>query len=154
MWWSLRIVLLFSDQTFKTHFLDSYSHAKPRDFRHHMRRKSLFTPRVNSHRGSDDRKNSSFIMRALFSYSVGLCRPTFHFLSQSFQYISSVQSLSRVQLCDPMNCSMPGFPVHHQLPELAFNTYNFWKRTFLDRSPYLFLSPKIWSVGIAEQQES
>ena len=30
---------------------------------------------------------------------------------------SSVQSLSRVQLCDPMDCSMPGFPVHHQLPE-------------------------------------
>ena len=22
-------------------------------------------------------------------------------------------------LCDPMNCSMPGFSVHHQLPELA-----------------------------------
>ena len=22
-------------------------------------------------------------------------------------------------LCDPMNCSMPGLPVHHQLPELA-----------------------------------
>ena len=22
-------------------------------------------------------------------------------------------------LCDPMNCSMPGFPVHHQLPEFA-----------------------------------
>ena len=22
-------------------------------------------------------------------------------------------------LCDPMNCSLPGFPVHHQLPELA-----------------------------------
>ena len=21
-------------------------------------------------------------------------------------------------LCDPMNCSTPGFPVHHQLPEL------------------------------------
>ena len=21
--------------------------------------------------------------------------------------------------CDPMDCSMPGFPVHHQLPELA-----------------------------------
>ena len=31
---------------------------------------------------------------------------------------SSVQSLSRVPtLCDPMNCSMPGLPVHHQLPE-------------------------------------
>ena len=22
-------------------------------------------------------------------------------------------------LCDPMNCNTPGFPVHHQLPELA-----------------------------------
>ena len=21
-------------------------------------------------------------------------------------------------LCDPMDCSMPGFPIHHQLPEL------------------------------------
>ena len=32
----------------------------------------------------------------------------------------SVQSLSRVQLfCDPMDCSMPGFPVHHPLLELA-----------------------------------
>ena len=32
---------------------------------------------------------------------------------------SSVQLLSRVQLCDPMNCSMPGLPVHHQLQEFT-----------------------------------
>ena len=32
---------------------------------------------------------------------------------------SSFQLLSRVQLCDPMDCSTPGFPVHHQLPELT-----------------------------------
>ena len=31
--------------------------------------------------------------------------------------ISSVQSLSQIQLCNPMVCSTPGFPVHHQLPE-------------------------------------
>ena len=31
----------------------------------------------------------------------------------------SVQSLSRVQLCDFMDCSMPGFPVYHWLPELT-----------------------------------
>ena len=31
----------------------------------------------------------------------------------------SVQSLSCVRLCDPMDCSTPGFPVHHQLLELA-----------------------------------
>ena len=31
--------------------------------------------------------------------------------------LSSVQSLSRVWLCNPMNCSTPGLPVHHQLQE-------------------------------------
>ena len=31
--------------------------------------------------------------------------------------ISSVQLLSRVRLCDPMNLSTPGLPVHHQLLE-------------------------------------
>ena len=37
--------------------------------------------------------------------------------------VSSVQFSSVTQrcltLCNPMDCSMPGFPVHHQLPELA-----------------------------------
>ena len=32
---------------------------------------------------------------------------------------SSVQSLSRLTLCDPMNCSTPGLPDHHQLPEFT-----------------------------------
>ena len=27
--------------------------------------------------------------------------------------------VSRVRLWDPRDCSTPGFPVHHQLPELA-----------------------------------
>ena len=33
----------------------------------------------------------------------------------------SVKSLTQscLTLCDPMDCSMPGLPVHHQLPELA-----------------------------------
>ena len=33
--------------------------------------------------------------------------------------IRSDQSLSRVRLCDPMNRSTPGLPVHHQLPEFT-----------------------------------
>ena len=37
----------------------------------------------------------------------------------AMQEFSSVQSLSRVQLCDLMDCSTPGFPVYHQLLELA-----------------------------------
>ena len=32
---------------------------------------------------------------------------------------SSIQSLSRVWLCNSMDCSMPGFPVHLQLLEWA-----------------------------------
>ena len=35
--------------------------------------------------------------------------------------MSSVQSLSHVLLCDPMDCSTPGFPVHHLLPEFTQN---------------------------------
>ena len=31
----------------------------------------------------------------------------------------SDQSLNHVRLCDPMNCSTPGLPVHHQLPEFT-----------------------------------
>ena len=32
--------------------------------------------------------------------------------------INSVSQLC-LTLCDPMDCSMIGFPVHHQLPEFA-----------------------------------
>ena len=33
--------------------------------------------------------------------------------------LRSVQLLSRIWLCNPMDCCMPGFLVHHQFPELA-----------------------------------
>jgi len=35
----------------------------------------------------------------------------------ALQFSSVTQSCPT--LCDPMDCSTPGFPVHHQLPELA-----------------------------------
>ena len=35
----------------------------------------------------------------------------------SYQFSSVTQSC--LTLCDPMNCSMPGLPVHHQLPEFT-----------------------------------
>ena len=34
---------------------------------------------------------------------------------QGIQFSSVAQSCPT--LCDPMNCSTPGLPVHHQLPE-------------------------------------
>ena len=43
--------------------------------------------------------------------------------TRMFSIIVSVQFSSVAQscliLCDPMNCSMPGLPVHHQLPEFT-----------------------------------
>ena len=41
------------------------------------------------------------------------------------EMLSSVQSLSHVWICDPMDCSMPGLPVHHQLPEFT-QTHVHW----------------------------
>ena len=51
-------------------------------------------------------------------------------LSHSSIQFSSVQSLSRVRLCEPMNCSTPGLPVHHHLPE------------FTQTHDYLIIYPK------------
>ena len=36
-------------------------------------------------------------------------------LKEPVQFSSVTQSC--LTLCDPMNCSTPGLPVHHQLPE-------------------------------------
>ena len=52
----------------------------------------------------------------------GMCMIIKHMKTCSASLViqsSSVQSLSRVRLCDPMNCSTPGLPVHHQLPEFT-----------------------------------
>ena len=42
--------------------------------------------------------------------------------------MSSVSSVTYLcpTLCDPMNCSTPGFPVHHQLPELLNSCPSSW----------------------------
>ena len=39
--------------------------------------------------------------------------------------VADVQLLGRVRLCDPVDCSTPGFPVLHHLPELA-QTHACW----------------------------
>ena len=37
--------------------------------------------------------------------------------TENYQFSSVAQSCPTI--CDPMGCSTPGFPVHHQLPELT-----------------------------------
>ena len=49
-------------------------------------------------------------------------------------------------LCDPMDCSMPGFPVHHQLPELI-QTHVHWVGDAIQSShPLLSSSPPALSL--------
>ena len=48
----------------------------------------------------------------------GVILHDFHSMFPSSVQFSSVAQ-SCLTLCDPMHCSRPGFPFHHQLPELA-----------------------------------
>ena len=58
-----------------------------------------------------------------------------------------VQSLSHVWLCEPMNCSTPGFPVLHHLPELT-QTYVLWVSDAIQLShPLLPPSPLAFSLS-------
>ena len=55
------------------------------------------------------------VMSLLFNM---LSRLVITFLPRSSVQFSSVTQLY-LTLCDPMNCSTPGLPVHHQLPEFT-----------------------------------
>ena len=46
------------------------------------------------------------------------CPPPGDLPNPGIVQFSSVAQLC-LTLCDPMNCSMPGLPVHHQLPEFT-----------------------------------
>ena len=60
---------------------------------------------------------------------------------------SSVQSLSRVQLCDPMDYSTPVFPVHHQLLEFT-QTHVHWVSDAIQPShPLSSPSPPAFSLS-------
>ena len=49
----------------------------------------------------------------------GFCFSEYYIFTNIEGTLNSVYLLSRVQLCNPMNCSTPGLPVHHQLPEFT-----------------------------------
>ena len=44
-------------------------------------------------------------------------------ICSDFQFSQSISSVAQLcpTLCDPMNCTTPGLPVHHQLPEFTQN---------------------------------
>ena len=63
---------------------------------------------------------------------------------------SSVQSLSCVWLCDPMDCSAPGFPVLHYLPEFA-ETHVHWVDDAIQPS-YSLSSPSPPAFSLSQHQ--
>ena len=83
----------------------------------------LFSIQVISH------KNLIAILSKVFHTKV---------TTKAFSQFSSVAQ-SCPTLCDPMNCSMPGLPVHHQLPE--FTQTQVHRAIDAIQPPYLLLSP-------------
>ena len=66
--------------------------------------------------------NSTYLKYYIVLFlSVSLKEGKKHLLKQLIlaKAFCSVQLLSHVRLCSPMDCSTPGFPVHHQLPEFT-----------------------------------
>ena len=71
-----------------------------------------------------------------------------YFLKISFQFSSVTQSYPAV--CNPMECSIPGLPVHHQLPELA-QTHVRWVSDAIQPSHPLS-SPSFPAFNLARDQ--
>ena len=64
-------------------------------------------------------------------------------------YVSSVHSVVS-DFCDPMDCSMPGLPVHHQLPEFT-QTHVHWVGDAIQPSHPL-LSPSPPALNLSQHQ--
>ena len=63
----------------------------------------------------------------------------------SVQFSSVAQSC--LTLCNPMGCSMPSFPVHHQLPEVAQTHVHQVANAIQPSHPLLSPSPPAFSLS-------
>ena len=63
----------------------------------------------------------------------------------TFQFSSAAQSCPT--LCDPMDCSMPGLPVHHQLPEFTQTHVHWVGDTIQPSHPLLSPSPPVLNLS-------
>ena len=91
-----------------------YSHKRSMESRWESKNKPYMI--TNFQKGCQDNLTEKKSFQKLALEKLGIHMQKNEVGSSYFQF-SSVRSLSRVQLCDPMNCSTPGLLVHHQLPE-------------------------------------
>ena len=101
---------------------------------------------VNSVSCRDHDREGSWYTFVLIIHSTGS--------GKSYLCLSSVQFSSVAQscptLCDPMNCSTPGLPVHHQLPEFT-QTHVHWVSDAIQPSHPLS-SPSHPAFNLSQQQ--
>ena len=100
-------------------------------------------------------KVHKLIHEGRFGYLAAGLSPGLPNCSQILYHLShSVQFSSVAQLCptlfDPMDCSMPGFPVHHQLPKLT-QTHVYWVGGAF-QLPHPLLSPSIPAFKLSQHQ--
>ena len=76
--------------------------------------------------------------------------PLSHQVWQATWYQFSSVTQSSLTLCDPMDCSTSGFPVHHQLMELA-QTHVHWVSDAIQPSHPL-LSPSPLALNLPQHQ--
>ena len=69
-------------------------------------------------------------------------------MASSFQFSSVAQSCPT--LCNPMNCSTPGLPVHHQLPE-STQTHVHWIGDAIQPS-HPPLSPSLPALNLSQRR--
>ena len=68
-----------------------------------------------------------------------------YIMHNSVQFSSVFQSY--LSLCDPMDCSTPGFPVHHQRLELTKSHVHQVSDTIQPSHPLLSPSPPTFSLS-------
>ena len=91
-------------------------------------------------------------MKSSIQVYINLFKSYYYFL-QSVQFSLSVMSDS----LQHMDCSIPGFPVHHQLPELA-QTHVHWvvmpSNHLIPCCPLLFLPSIFSSIGVFSNESA
>ena len=84
------------------------------------------------------------IVREVFS---AVSSNVFSSLLSLFHQSVGLVAQSCLTLCDPMDCSMPGLPVHHQLPEFT-QTHVHWASDAIQPShPLLSPSPPTFNLS-------
>ena len=109
------------DRTLKDELprLVSAQHATRDHWRNNSRKNEEMEPKQKQCQAVDVIGDKSKVRCFKEQYFIG----TWNVKSTNQSKFSSLQFSSVTQscptLCDPMNCSMPGLPVHHQLPEFT-----------------------------------